>query len=861
MMMGTYTRVAGLCSIALFIALHTTVLYSQGDEHVSLVGHFEITEGISDIWGYTDTTSGIDYALVATISGMSIIDATTDEANPVEVAFLPGAAARWKDIKTWKNYSYLVSDVDAASGLEIVDLTDPTNPVFVKNFMANFGTAHNLYIDENGFAYVVGTNTAGEGMIIFDLADPENPVKTGQWTTSYIHDVFVRNDTAWASLIESDQIAVIDVSDKANPVEITRWLEGRDTHNSWLTDDGNYLLVTEERSGGHLKIWDIRDLNNISVVSEYESMRNLEIHNVFVMGDFAYISYYEEGLKIVDISDPTSPGEVGDFDLFPTGSGSTWGVFPYTSSGLIYVGNSTDGFYSARFDTTYAGHVRGTIKDDVSGALISGAQGSALELSSRVFFDTEGNYKYAAGKDSLTFSADAFGYFPNISGVSLIARDTVIHDIFLTELPKSSIEGVITDVVTGDPIDAEVILILESDAAPDMEIKTFTDANGAYSFESVYISFENEVTYPYLVVLPEFPYAPGFVEGLNVIEGAATEISFEFENADVLLYNGDIGDDYVDYYAVPLDSLGVTFHLARKNIGDVLQASRIDELTYPVAIWYTGDLVSPVLSAADEDSIISFLDAGGRIFLTGQNIVEDLSPTSSLLTDYLSVSYGGESTSAIARGVEGNVVTDGLGLFAFGGAENQSSLDILVPTGSADSAMLYGIADETVAAISVEDPQTGYKIFLTGFGLEGLRPATGNFEGQISLLADVLTWFGVEVITGVDDEIAGLPEEFILEQNYPNPFNPVTRIEFSLGKDSDISLIVYSILGNKVATLYSGRSKAGSHVYEWDGKNDSGIAVSSGIYLYRLQVRQTTVGQTGPPAVGFVKTKKMVLIR
>ena len=110
MVKGTYSRVAGYSSIALFIALHTTALYSQGDEHVSFVGHFVITEGMSDIWGYTDTTTGIDYALVGTRSGMSIIDATTDEANPVQVAFVQGVSSDWKDIKTWKNYSSLVSE-------------------------------------------------------------------------------------------------------------------------------------------------------------------------------------------------------------------------------------------------------------------------------------------------------------------------------------------------------------------------------------------------------------------------------------------------------------------------------------------------------------------------------------------------------------------------------------------------------------------------------------------------------------------------------------------------------------------------------------------------------------------------------
>ena len=151
------------------ILLLTTIVstgFSQGDEHTTLVGQiaFEYT---SDIWGYTDTTKGIDYALLGTFSGMAIIDATTDMANPTQVAYVTGVSSGWKDIKTWKNYSYLVSE--GGGGLEIVDLSDPTSPVLVQNHTSDFTTAHNLYIDENGFAYVVGANSTASGvMMIFD---------------------------------------------------------------------------------------------------------------------------------------------------------------------------------------------------------------------------------------------------------------------------------------------------------------------------------------------------------------------------------------------------------------------------------------------------------------------------------------------------------------------------------------------------------------------------------------------------------------------------------------------------------------------------------------------------------------------
>ena len=87
-------------------------------------------------------------------------------------------------------------------------------------------------------------------------------------------------------------------------------------------------------------------------------------------------------------------------------------------------------------------------------------------------------------------------------------------------------------------------------------------------------------------------------------------------------------------------------------------------------------------------------------------------------------------------------------------------------------------------------------------------------------------------------------QSFKLLQNYPNPFNPSTTIQFDLPKNSEVTLNIFNILGEEVATLISGRLSAGSYSYEWDA---SGLA--SGIYLYRLQAGK------------YVETRKMVLMR
>jgi hypothetical protein len=94
-----------------------------------------------------------------------------------------------------------------------------------------------------------------------------------------------------------------------------------------------------------------------------------------------------------------------------------------------------------------------------------------------------------------------------------------------------------------------------------------------------------------------------------------------------------------------------------------------------------------------------------------------------------------------------------------------------------------------------------------------------------------------------------LPDQYELSDNYPNPFNPATRISFSLPDKVEINLSVYNTLGQHVKTLASGVWNAGKHEVIWDGTNELGKKVASGIYLYRLETAD------------FLETKKMVLLK
>ncbi len=86
----------------------------------------------------------------------------------------------------------------------------------------------------------------------------------------------------------------------------------------------------------------------------------------------------------------------------------------------------------------------------------------------------------------------------------------------------------------------------------------------------------------------------------------------------------------------------------------------------------------------------------------------------------------------------------------------------------------------------------------------------------------------------IDEELISIPSEFAIVGNYPNPFNPSTTIRFTLGDASAVSLEVYNMLGQKVASVYNGMGNSGANEITWNGMNDFNQSVDSGVYLYRI---------------------------
>jgi choice-of-anchor B domain-containing protein len=305
--------------------------------------------GGSDVWGYT-APDGSEYALMGTIEGIAIVAIPSLRV----VASIPGPTERapwyWRDIKTHGHYAYVVSEAYGQSeGLQIIDLSGlPDHAEEVAVYTGENGelvSSHNLSIDtEAGFAYVL--DSAGSPVHIVDLADPVRPVVVGALDVGDVHDIFARNDVVYVAEGRQPSFSIWDTSDKAAPrmtARVTIPASGY-VHNIWPTDDGRYVLTTEETAEKTIKVWDISDLDNPELVGEWLGVNRIA-HNVLVRGDRAFVSHYTSGAYVLDISDPTAPTEMARHDSYARSDEvamkGNWGVTLPSPAGYVYVSDMT----------------------------------------------------------------------------------------------------------------------------------------------------------------------------------------------------------------------------------------------------------------------------------------------------------------------------------------------------------------------------------------------------------------------------------------------------------------------------------------------------------------------------------------
>ena len=488
-------------------------LYSQSSDNLNLLGslNYPGTE-CNDVWGYVDS-SGREYALVGLRNGFSVVD-ISDPTNPTESFFIAGAQSIWRDIKVWNNYAFVTAD-QGSGGLLIVNLNDLSGNTYVNITIDNNGSymfthAHNIYIDETGKAYIFGGDITPDqntsGSLILDVTnvsitptDTVLPLVRGLFDNFYLHDGMARGDTLWGSAVYEGKFFAIDVSDPTNPVIFNDSLAFHETpnlftHNCWISDDGNTLYTTDEKSGAYIASYDVSDLDNIEELDRIQSSPGSEVipHNAHVLGDYLVTSYYRDGIVVHDITYPNHMVEVAHYDAYYAGGDGfdgSWGAYPYLPSGVILSSEINSGSNGEGLllvlepDYMPASFLQGTITDSLSGAPINDA------LVRMLTFDVLSTSSNIAGDyfigidDPNTYNVEfsKSGYFTDTLQITLTSGGLVTQNVKL--LPKNSFSKtgkVVNSGGQGIP-NSQVMVI-----SPFYTDTVYTNSSGEFTLDTLF---------------------------------------------------------------------------------------------------------------------------------------------------------------------------------------------------------------------------------------------------------------------------------------------------------------------------------------------------------------------------------------
>ena len=783
---------------------------------------------LNDIWGWTDPSSGKEYALVGMSNGTSFVDISNPE-NPVFVGRLPTATSQstWRDIKVYSNYAFIVSEA-SDHGMQVFDLTDlrnfSGNPITfsTSGYYSEFGNAHNIFINEDtAFAYAVGTSTCGPGGLhIVDISDPRSPIKsacisdpaTGRSGTGYVHDVqcviyngpdsaYVGKEICFGS--NETKVWITDVSLKSDDSTGSKTISLGSyndfyTHQGWLTEDHKYFVVNDEldeyNSSSINKtrtlIWDVQNLDNPTLKTTYIGPNASIDHNNYIIGNDVYMSHYSSGLRILDISDISNPSERAFFDVHPSNNNTnfdgSWSNYPFFESGNIVVTAIDDGLFVLKESSNLAAPtITFSIPEDGSIKLEWGSitsQGDYIKL----------------------YRSTVKSFFP--SPANLIGN--ISH-------PST------------DYLDSNL------------------DINTAYFYKAVLVSgsdsspVSNEVQVQ-PIILPNLPPTIDIIEDVDFYED--TDLTLTLTG---ISYGEDINSQEVSVSATASNN-----ELFDESINVVISQSD-ENIVHRL-------ILSPKENMFGESQIIvSVMDNGGTLdggvdntsiaFNVNVLPVNDPPSTSSLIGEYL-VNSGeylpGFNNRTLVIDIE-NI--------------NDSLRFEWSPSSDVDSELLQ------YKMVGYDDLQ-----FLTmqEYTYENFKTwALKDIVTQTDTINISEGYWTVEIFDGIASTLSYpfggklfidgsqlIPDEWGIDQNYPNPFSGFTTFEYDVPTKEHVIIRIFNIKGQAIKTLVDQEIEAGYQMVLWDGTNDKNEQVSSGVYFCQIFTPNSTNNK-------FKKAKKLVKIR
>ena len=381
-------------------------VYSCND--VALLSHIPLGRfstkptSASNLWGYVDPDDNREYAILGLSNGTAVVE-VTNPIKPRIVGVVPAVESQWREVKAMSVYNqktgkydgYVYVVTESVQGLQIIDLSKLPKSVSLIRIDHEIKTAHTLFISNVDFAtgivkpgltpylYLNGANRGdfraahegpGRGLTVFDLKNPKNPQIVGEYSDTYVHDIYAQTfDDSRASQCApghnpcevvfawtGEDFRIIDYTDKKHPVVLgTLAYDGVGyAHSGWISRNGQFLFnfdeLDESNSNANTRILTIRisDFRNPQVKGTWTGETQAIEHNGYVVGNRLYVSHYTLGLVVFDTTNPTRIRQVGFFDTFPAhdqnGFFGAWGAYPYLPSGIVLISDIQGGLFVLR---------------------------------------------------------------------------------------------------------------------------------------------------------------------------------------------------------------------------------------------------------------------------------------------------------------------------------------------------------------------------------------------------------------------------------------------------------------------------------------------------------------------------------
>lgn len=351
---------------ALFFLLATSfagVAHAQGI-HTTLrsqANPYGFYQSYAGVWGDGS------YAYIGSErrNGVLIYDISNPDAPVLASYYGQSGPIDMEDIKVQNGVGFFADNM--GSGLHIVDVSDPTNPQLISQITSangGYDNTHKIAIWQN-FVFIPQNLTAPALIKVFDVSNPALPVlKTTITATDpqWVNDIDIQTNTAGKTLMYTSgwggKCDIWDITNLAtqSPVLLGSFSAGIDGSSASATADGNYLAYSNKNPNGtsFVTIYNISNPASVTVASTL-TMSALGIdavspHDPKIMGSLLYVSWFQAGTLIFDITNPNSPVFVGSYDTWPGAVNAgqldgDWGVYPYLGQDRVLLSDRNTGLY------------------------------------------------------------------------------------------------------------------------------------------------------------------------------------------------------------------------------------------------------------------------------------------------------------------------------------------------------------------------------------------------------------------------------------------------------------------------------------------------------------------------------------